>query len=335
MQAKRGENATIDSRRVVVLATGGTIAGRLVAPGGSAYRAAELGVEDLLNAIQGLPGSSIDRGAVEAEQVAQVDSKDMTHALWRALALRCQFHLARDEVAGVVVTHGTDTMEETAYFLHRVLGSTHADCKPLVLTGAMRPADATDADGPRNLSDALTLARHPGARGVLVTMGGQVHHAVHVRKAHATRIDAFTGGEAGPVAEVGAGHVTTHAGFASPSSLSNLATSVPDAWPETSRWPRVAVVMSHAGVDGACVDALVATGVRGIVVAATGNGSVHKALEDGLRRAVAAGVAVEVATRCLEPVALASSAADLWPRAEHGSPVKARIALMLRLLAAS
>src|SRR5882672_1694857 len=147
---------------VVILGTGGTIAG--VAPEGKsdlAYQAAQLSVEALVQAVPELADA-----ALETEQVVQVDSKDMTHAIWQTLAQRVQHHLQRDEVAGVVITHGTDTMEETAYLLHRVL----APKKPVVLTGAMRPASSRQADGPDNLVNAVAAAQEPGAHGVLVVM---------------------------------------------------------------------------------------------------------------------------------------------------------------------
>src|SRR5262245_27696646 len=128
---------------VVILGTGGTIAG--VAPAGQsdlAYHAAQLGIDTLVRAVPELADVPL-----QTEQVAQVDSKDMTHAVWQTLAQRVHHHLARDDVAGIVVTHGTDTMEETAYLLQRVLAPT----KPVVLTGAMRPASSRQADGPGNL----------------------------------------------------------------------------------------------------------------------------------------------------------------------------------------
>lgn len=335
MQPPCGQRAT----KVVVLATGGTIAGRLVAPGGRAYRSAELSAKELLDAVPGVPDGAGTDGDVEAEQLAQIDSKDMTHALWRALALRCQHHLARPEVTGVVVTHGTDTMEETAYFLHGVLGSLaqlHGPAgKPVVLTGAMRPSDAPDADGPQNLGDALTLARHGKVHGVLVAMAGQVHDPVHVRKAHATRLDAFTSGDQGPLAVMEHGAIRLLArGMSERAPSQSHGKLAPSLLPPAQGWPRVALVMSHAGADSAVVDALVGVGVQGIVVAATGHGTVHAALEAGLRRAVDAGIAVEVATRCLEPAVMDTHAEGEWPMATHGSPVKARIALMLKLLAA-
>ncbi len=137
--------------KIVILGTGGTIAGTAASPADAiGYTAAQLGVAQLVAGVPALAGLPL-----ESEQVAQLDSKDMDFATWQRLAQRVAAHLARDEVQGVVITHGTDTLEETAYFLHRVL----APAKPVVLTAAMRPATSLQADGPQNLLDAVTLAR--------------------------------------------------------------------------------------------------------------------------------------------------------------------------------
>ena len=179
---------------VVVLGTGGTIAGLAASPTEHLeYRSAQLGVSDLVAASPSAAG-----WLVETEQVAQIDSKDMSFAIWRTLAQRIAHHAARPEVAGLVVTHGTDTLEETAYFLARVLPLR----KPVVLTGAMRPASSLEADGPGNLADAIAIAARPEWPGVVVVLAGQVHAARDVRKVHPHRIDAFSSGEAGPVGQV-------------------------------------------------------------------------------------------------------------------------------------
>ena len=145
----------MSGKKIVVLATGGTITGTAASSHDSVgYTAAQLGVNDLLASVPGAPGLD-----VVAEQVAQIDSKDMDFEVWRRLALRCAHWLAQPDVRGIVITHGTDTMEETAFFLQSVL----APAKPVVLTGAMRPSTSTDADGPHNLRDALAVAASPGA----------------------------------------------------------------------------------------------------------------------------------------------------------------------------
>jgi len=305
---------------VVVLGTGGTIAGTAASAGDNVgYRSAQRGVELL---VAGLGGAA---GSLETEQVAQLDSKDMDFAVWQRLAERVAHHAARAEVAGVVVTHGTDTLEETAYFLHRVL----APRKPVVLTGAMRPASALQADGPQNLRDAVAVARLAGARGVLVAMAGTLHRGVDVRKLHPYRLDAFSSGDAGPLGRLEEGQLRQLRDWppADPVGLDRLPA-------DPSDWPRVAIVTSAAGSGGWIVDALRGAGVRGIVVAATGNGTIHHALEAPLREAVARGCAVLRATRCIagsirEPVL---APADALPAAGALTPQQARVELIVRLL---
>jgi len=311
-------------RVVVILGTGGTIAG--VAPQGQgdlAYEAAQLGIDALVRAVP-----ELNETALECEQVAQVDSKDMTHAIWQALAQRVHHHVVRDEVAGVVIAHGTDTMEETAYLLHRVL----APGKPVVLTGAMRPASSRQADGPDNLRDAVRLAREPGAHGALVAMAGVVHGAAEVRKAHPHRLDAFASGDVGPLARfVSDGRL--HRLRAWPTGDA-LGIAVLDADP--AAWPLVEIVTSHAGASGALVDALARGGAKGIVIAATGNGTVHRAIEQALRDAAWSGLHVLRATRCADGAILeVDGASPQWPSAGALTPVKARLELMLRLMVAA
>lgn len=306
--------------RIVVLATGGTIAGRAASPQDNVgYQAAQLAATDLLN---GLP---VPAGhGVEAEQVAQLDSKDMGPTTWHRLVQRLTHHLARPEVRAVVVTHGTDTLEETAWLLHRVL----APAKPVVLTAAMRPATSLQADGPQNLVDALTVAATDAAAGVLVVVAGQVHGAADVRKLHSYRLDAFSSGDAGPLAHVTEGRVRRFRAW--PEGVALGASLLPA---DPARWPWVELVTSHAGARSDAVQALVAAGVQGLVVAGTGQGTVHQALQAALQAATARGVAVRLCTRCAAGPVLASPAAG-QTLAAHLSPAQARVDLQLDLLAA-
>jgi L-asparaginase len=299
---------------VVILGTGGTIAG---AGDDVGYVAGQVGVPQLVAAVPALKAR-----ALEAEQIAQVDSKDMSHVIWQALARRVAHHLARPEVAGVVITHGTDTLEETAYFLHRVL----APAKPVVLTAAMRPVTSLQSDGPQNLLDAVTLAACAGARGVLAVLNGRVHGPVEVRKALPFALDAFSSGETGPVALIQEQQVRALRPWPAGDALGLGAVAA-----DPAAWPRVDIVVSHAGVDGVVVDALRAAGSRGLVVEGTGNGTVHEALQAPLERARVAGVPVWRSTRCTG-AAVVGAPEGAWPSAGNLSPAKARIELMLRLL---
>lgn len=314
-----------DAGTVVVLGTGGTIAGTAGdAADHIGYRAGQIGVEDLLAAVTPQVGPAAHVRYV-AEQVAQIDSKDMDFAVWRALALRCAHWLAQDDVRAVVVTHGTDTLEETAFFLETLL----APEKPLVLTCAMRPATALMPDGPQNLLDAVMVAQDAQARGVLVVAAGSVHAARAVRKRHPYRLDAMDSGEVGPVAAVEAGQIRWF----------GKNTTDPSAkWPDDAikkvlllqALPRVEIVLSHALADGRGVDWLVRDGVRGLVVAGTGNGTVHTALHEALQRARAQGVRVVRASRC-ELGQVLPLPDDPFEPSDGLSPVKARIRLMLEL----
>lgn len=294
----------------VVLGTGGTIAGAAAsATDNVGYTAAQRGVADLVAAVPPLAGVPL-----ELEQVAQVDSKDMGPAVWARLARRAAFHLARPEVGGVVVTHGTDTLEETACLLQRVL----APAKPLVLTAAMRPATSLQADGPQNLLDAVALAREPGARGVMLAFGGRVFAADGLRKVDAYRLEAFDGPE---LARIEEGRVRRLSRWPEGQALG--AELLPE---DPAAWPRVAWITSHAGFDPAWVAALLAARFDGLVIAGTGNGTLHHALEAALVEARAAGVEVRVTTRC------ASGRVIGAPADQPVGPAQARVALVLELL---
>ena len=303
---------------IVVLGTGGTIAGTADdARDNVGYRAAQLGVAQLMAALD-----SADTGPIETEQVGQVDSKDMDLALWQRLAQRVAFHLARDEVGGIVITHGTDTLEETAYFLHRVL----APSKPVVLTAAMRPASALLADGPQNLRDALALAALPGATGVLAVMAQQVFQAPGLRKAHSYRLDALSAGDAGPLGRIEEGRLRQYRPWPACDALELEVVSRP-----VMDWPRVEIILSHAGAGSQLVDALLAQPLQGLVVAGTGNGGVHVVLEAALQHAAASGVVVWRSTRCAAGSVIGEHLTGL-PSAGDLTPVQARIELMLQLL---
>lgn len=317
---------------LVFLGTGGTIAGKAVsAQDNVGYTAAQLGVAQLLASIPTLQ-SRLQGLRLEHEQVAQVDSKDMEHAVWSTLALRVQAHLERDDVQAVVVTHGTDTLEETAFFLSEALPSRLLATKPVVLTCAMRPASALSPDGPQNMLDAVCVAQSTGARGVLVVCAGSVHAARHVQKIHPYRLDAFDSGDAGAVGYVEEGRVR----WVRECPVSGGAASV-DALERPHDWPRVEVVFNHAGTRGALVRALLAdqtegeSALRGIVVAGTGNGTVHRDLEVALVQAQERGVQVVRTTRCTYGAVVAGSVSPL-PLGQGLAPFKERIALMLQLL---
>ena len=338
------------SSRVVILGTGGTIAGRAAtASDNVGYEAAQVSIEQLIADVPELL-----RFALVTEQVAQVDSKDMSMAVWQRLLERVAHHLRQADVRGVVITHGTDTLEETAYFLHRALSGAGLASKPVVLTCAMRPASSHSPDGPQNLLDAVAVAHDASAQGVVVVCAGVVHSAVAVQKINSYRLDAFSSGEFGAVGFVEEGAVRwSHSGRLNPAeAIENKALFAIEKIVSAKVWPQVEIVVNHAGADGRLVDLLLQAhaqqrataaeslvetpfekgGLQGLIVAGTGNGTVHVALQAALLRAQAAGVEVWRTSRCAFGRVMPTQFNDVLPGAGGLSPVKARVALMVKLL---
>jgi L-asparaginase len=321
-------------KKIVVLGTGGTIAGTAARAGDNlGYSAAQVGVAELLAQVSGM-AEVLKGDTLVAEQVAQVDSKDMSFAIWTTLVLRVQRYLAQDDVCGVVITHGTATLEETAYFLHALLPTALQLRKPVVLTCAMRPTSALSPDGPQNVMDAVALARTPGACGVMAVCAGVVHGALTVQKVHVYRTDAFSSGDAGPLGFMEEGVLRRVKAW--PLTLSHQAAASVEKIARITTWPRVEIVMNYAGGSAAVVDALLqplpgVAPLRGLVVAGTGNGTVHVDLMDALQRAEQAGVRVLRASRCGEGRVL-PVAGSAFADSQGLSPVKARVALMLDLM---
>lgn len=291
--------------KVVILATGGTI----VSSGASAtqmtgYSIQGLNVNDLLAAVPMLS----DVADVEASQVSNIDSSSMTSAVWMKLARAVEDALAREDVAGVVITHGTDTMEETAWFLNLVVKSE----KPVVLTGAMRPATALSAEGPLNLLNAVRIAADPNAagRGVMIALNDTIVSARDATKMHPTNVATFRGPDLGMIGMIAGTHIEfigrtdkPHTA-ATPFTLEALEAFVE----KEGKLPRVDIVYSHVDDDGVMVKAALAAGARGIVHAGTGNGSIHEDTEGALFEAASSGVLVIRASRtgsgmCVEGLA--------------------------------
>lgn len=307
-------------RRIAVLGTGGTIAGS-PPQGGLSYRAGALSVQDILSALPGVEGWL----QLHCEQLFNIGSQSIAYADWLRLAARVQALADGETVDGIVITHGTDTLEETAYFLDKVLC-----CRiPVVLTGAMRPAHATGADGPGNVLSALAVAASAksAGRGVLVVMNEQIHSARDVQKMAATGADAFASPNSGPVGWV----QNRDLGYYGPS----LPVSAPafGALPDMS--PRVFVLHVHADTDEAMVRACIGLKPDGIVMAGVGNGNASDKVLAALSEAVASGIAVVRASRTGSGRVLRNAEIDDdnegFIVSGHLSPQKARILLMLAL----
>ena len=272
-------------RNVYIIATGGTIAGRAGSASATVgYKAGELTVEQLIASVPGLDTLANLTG----EQLCNIDSKDMQEDIWLQLARRIEKVTDRDDVDGVVITHGTDTMEETAFFLQLTLQTD----KPVVLTGAMRPATAISADGPMNLWQAVRVAADPdaGGCGVLVVMNGQIDAAGTVTKGNANALQAFRSPGCGPLGSIVDENITWR---------SCGVTKLHFSTEMLTHLPKVRIIYGYVGGDdGLFVKAALRDGAKGLVYAACGNGSVPDKLAGVLQDAAASGVPVVIATRC-------------------------------------
>ena len=203
---------------------------------------------------------------LSGEQVANIGSQDMNDAVWLKLAQRVNQVLASPDVDGVVITHGTDTMEETAFFLDLTVKSD----KPVVLVGSMRPATAVSADGPANLYSAVAVAASPGAkgRGVLVVLNDEVHAARNVTKTDTTSVDTFKSPNRGPVGLVHTGQIA----WFEQMDRRHTTKSEFDVAGRT-QLPRVDIIYAHANMSPDLIDAAVKGGAKGLVVAGVGDGN--------------------------------------------------------------
>lgn len=263
---------------------------------------------------------------LQAEQIAQIDSKDMETTIWQALTERLTHWLPQPDVKGVVITHGSDTLEETACFLQAVFNPT----KPIVLTCAMRPANVPDSDGPTNLYDALVVATRSELKGVVAVCGGSVLMGLGLQKIQSHDLKPFVS-SIGPVARVVSGKY--HDLQPVPHAQLPWPMPQPQEVLQTLAWPRVELILNHAGATGDNVRDMMRSQhpPQGFVVAGTGNGTVHQALEAALLEAQAQGVKVVRTTRC----ALGTVSAlpnDALPEVPNMTPVQARVGLQLALL---
>jgi L-asparaginase len=272
--------------RVHILATGGTIAGAAGSEVDAGYRSGEVGVEKLINAVPGLRKIAELKG----EQFAQVGSQDMNDCLWLKLAARVNELFADDEADGIVITHGTDTAEETGYFLHLVAKSD----RPVVLTGAMRPATALSADGPLNLFNAVSVAADPKARGrgVIVAINDDLHSARDVTKSNTTDVQTFISPGPGLLGTASYGRIRY---FRYPTHTHTVDSEF--STNERGQLPRVDILYAHSNMPADLVRASVSLGARGIVVAGMGNGNVSTETGAALAAAAKDGVIVVRSSR--------------------------------------
>ncbi|MCX7780310.1 MAG: asparaginase [Negativicutes bacterium] len=312
-------------KNIVVLATGGTIAGKADTPNETGmYQAAVLTVEELLDAIPRLK----ELANITGEQIAQIDSANMSQTIWLTLAKRINTLLASPQVDGIVVTHGTDTMEETAYFLNLTVKS----AKPVVLVGAMRPATAMSPDGPMNLYNAVLLAQSQEAtgKGVLVSLNDTINSSREVTKTNTALQDSFKAPELGYLGYIQSGRPYFY-------RLSTRKHTVKTEFDVTdlTALPRVDIIYGHVDSDGVLPAAAVAAGAQGLVYAGVGNGGMSQTMRDALLAIADSGIAVVCSTRVSSGVVTLSAVAGYgcgkFIAADTLNPQKARILLCLAL----
>jgi len=310
---------------IVILATGGTIAGAAASGTQAAYTSGAVGIDAMVAAVPGIK----ELASIKGEQISNVGSQDMSFEIMLKLAKRINVLLSQNDVDGIVVTHGTDTMEETAYFLNLVVKSR----KPVVLVGSMRPSTAVSADGPLNLYNAVGVAVDPNSagRGVLVVMNDWIHGAHSLTKTSTTAVQTFMSPLRGLV---GVATYGKNDYYSSPSWKHTVASEFDIA--NVSQLPRVDILYACADMSSDLIDASVTNGAKGIVIAGVGNGNMNKASLEAAARAAKKGVVVVRSSR----VATGSVGRNVEVNdddlslvaSDELNPQKARILLTLALL---
>ena len=318
-------DAAAQQKNVVILATGGTIAGAAATGTQSGYTSGAVTIDAMLAAVPG-----IDKLAkVKGEQISNGGSQDMSFDIMWKLAKRINELAPKPDVDGFVITHGTDTMEETAYFLNLTVKTD----KPVVLVGSMRPSTAVSADGPLNLYNAVAVAADPQAkgRGVLVVMNDEIHAAHSLTKTSTTAVDTFMSPQRGVVGVTNYGKQD----YYNTPTWKHTKQSEFDV-SSVTKLPRVDVIFADADMSADLIDAAVAKGAKGIVIAGVGNGNMNKASVDAAAEVVKKGVIVVRSSRV--PTGAVNRNVELdddklgFVASHELNPQKARILLALALL---
>ena len=311
--------------RIRILATGGTIAGAQASQAQYGYKSGAFNVQDLINAVPQMR----DLADITGEQIVNIGSQDMNDAVWLKLAQRVNQVLAGPDVDGVVITHGTDTMEESAFFLNLVVKSD----KPVVLVGSMRPSTAVSADGPLNLYDAVSVAADPNAkgRGVLVVMNDWIHGAHSLTKTSTTAIQTFMSPIRGIV---GVSAYGKNDFYNSPPWKHTSGSEFDIA--HVSKLPRVDILYAYEDMSADLIDCSVANGAKGIVIAGVGNGNMNKSSLEAAARAAKKGVVVVRSSRVVTGTVGRNVEVNDdemgFVASDELNPQKSRILLMLALL---
>ena len=272
--------------KVVILATGGTIAGSAAASTSAGYQSGAVAVDALIAAVPTLK----DIADVSGEQIASIGSQDMNDEVWLKLGKRVNEILAKPDVAGIAITHGTDTMEETSYFLNLVVKSD----KPVVLTGSMRPSTAMSADGPLNIYNAVAIAADPTARGrgVLVTVDDDIHSGHDIVKTHTTDVGTMASGEAGLIGATLFGKQTW---YRRPAAVNTKQSEF--SIDGVTALPRVDIIYAHANMSPDVITSAAEHGAKGLVIAGVGDGNMTAPAVEAIKAAIAKGVVVVRSSR--------------------------------------
>ncbi|MCD6597826.1 MAG: type II asparaginase [Bacteroidales bacterium] len=311
-------------KNIVILATGGTIAGAGASSTGSAYTSGQVGIESMIDAVPNIR----DLANLDGEQTVNVGSQDMSVEVWLILANRINELLAKDDVDGIVITHGTDTQEETAFFLNLTVKSD----KPVILVAAMRPSTALSADGPLNLYNGVAVAADPNAkgRGVMVVINDAIYSAHSVKKMLTTPVQAFMAPEHGLMGTVNFGLVEF---FHQPHGLHTVNSEF--SIEGVKELPRVDIVYGCADMSTDLIDIMIKAGAKGIVIAGVGDGNMNKGTLEAAKKATKNGIPVVRATRV--PVGAVLIHGEVVDKdygtvsSDELNPQKARIILMLAL----
>lgn len=312
-------------KNIVILATGGTIAGAAATGTQAGYTSGQVKIDAMIDAVPGIR----DLANLKGEQVANVGSQDMSFDILLKLAKRINELLNTDGVDGVVITHGTDTMEESAYFLNLTVKSD----KPVVLVGSMRPSTAVSADGPLNLYNAVAVAADPDSqgRGVLVVMNDWIQGAHSLTKTSTTDVQTFQSPIRGVVGVVAYGKIDYYN-----NPVWKHTTGSEFDISQVTKLPRVDIVYADVDTPPDLIDCSVANGAKGIVIAGVGNGNMNKAAVDAAERAVKKGVVVVRSSRVATGVVGRNVELNDdklgFIASDELNPQKARILLSLALL---
>ncbi len=317
-------SVSANAKNIVILATGGTISGAGASATDSQYSSSKINIDQIVKTVPGITKLA----DIKAEQIMQIASQDMNSSTWLAIAKKVNEVLAQRAVDGVVITHGTDTMEETAYFLNLTVKSK----KPVVLVGSMRPSTSLSADGALNLYNGVALAASEAAvgKGVLVAMNDEIFAARDVSKTHTTNVASFKANNSGAIGYVHYGRPEIY--------YSPLRTHTTKSVFDVTKFenlPKVDIIYAYAGSDASIIDRFVESGSKALILAGVGDGNINKESLEKLKEARKKGVIIvrsaHLGGGVVAPNVEINDDEFDFVTADNLSPQKARVLVMLAL----